>query len=68
MIDLIGCNIKIGKSAVVNIYKARVPCKRMDEIYKGLQKITKNEKLGVIAEIVVSGEISVGDKIVIVKN
>lgn len=68
LIDLIGSNIKIGDSAVVYIYKARVTCFRMDEIHEGLQRLTKYNKLGTICEIIKSGEIKVGDKIEVIKE
>ncbi len=55
--------IKIGETAVVQIYKSRTTCYQMDNIYKGLQALTKNNKLGVIGEVLVSGEIKVGDLI-----
>lgn len=63
MTDIIGSNVRIGNMVVINIYKARVTCKRMDEIYPGLRAMTRNNKLGVIAEIIKGGEIKVGDQI-----
>lgn len=62
LINLVGCNILIGDTSIINFYKARIPCKQMDDVYKGLFKIMKN-KQGVIAEIIKSGEIKIGDKI-----
>jgi len=66
--DFIGYRMKIGDTAIINVYKARVTCKQMDDIYRGLRKITKNEKLGVIAEIEVSGEIKIGDKLIVLHD
>jgi hypothetical protein len=58
--------IKIGKTAVIQIYKPRTTCYQMDNIHPGLQDLTKCKKLGVIGEVLVSGEIKVGDPIVFI--
>ncbi len=57
---------RIGATAIVQIYKPRTTCYQMDDIYQGLQDLTQNKKLGVIAEIIQSGEIRVGDPIVLI--
>ncbi len=67
LMNLVGFNVKIGNTAIVNFYKSRVPCKQMDLIHPHLQKLMKKDKQGVIAKIIISGEITVGDIIQIVE-
>ncbi|AYV78393.1 MAG: hypothetical protein Edafosvirus11_28 [Edafosvirus sp.] len=64
LVDLIGYKVSIGKEVVVHFYRARTPCKQMDDICHGLQRLMKNKKQGVIAEIIKSGKICIGDEIV----
>ena len=63
LIDLIGQNIRIG-SAVLYFYEARVPCAKMDMICNGLRDLMQNSKQGVLAQVISSGSIAVGDSIV----
>ncbi len=65
--DFIGHQMKIGSTAIVYVYKARITCRQMDDVHFGLQKLTRNEKLGVIAEIVVSGTIKIGDCVTVIE-
>lgn len=66
LLNLVDCSVKIGDTAVVKFYKKRVPCKQMDDVEPGLFKLMK-QKQGVIAEIIVSGQIKVGDTICILE-
>jgi hypothetical protein len=61
LMNLLDCKVMIGDTAVVRFYNPRIPCRQMDLIYPGLQKIMRNDKQGVLAEVVISGEIKVGD-------
>ncbi len=60
LVDLIGRQIQIGE-AVLFVYEARQPCRQMDEICAGLRERMKNNRQGVLAQVVRSGEIRVGD-------
>lgn len=61
LVSLIGQYISIGDTAVLYFYKARIPCWKMDVIHDGLQKLMKFKRQGVIAEIIISGNIKTGD-------
>ena len=64
-INLIGCigqQIQIGE-AVLFLYEPRRPCEKMDAICKGLRELMQENRQGVLAEVVRSGKIRVGDSI-----
>ena len=63
LVELIGSNISIGKTKL-QIIEARTPCNKMDKISSGLRKKMENEKQGVLAEVIESGIIQEGDKII----
>jgi len=65
--DLIHKNVRIGQDAVLHIYKLRTPCWQMDVLQPGLQASMRHGRQGVIAEVVHSGRISIGDTISIVE-
>jgi MOSC domain-containing protein YiiM len=62
LISLIGTRIEIGE-AVLFLYEAREPCAKMDAVCQGLRNLMLNQRQGVLAEVVVSGKISIGDLI-----
>ncbi len=59
---LIDRRVKIG-DAVLHIYEARTGCEKMDRICNGLREASGGGKLGVLAQVVKSGNIRVGDEI-----
>lgn len=61
--ELIGKRVRIGTSAVLYLYEARIPCHKMDAIAKGLRQLMEGGKQGVLAQVVVSGVIQPGDTI-----
>jgi len=65
LIDLIGQNVEIG-SAILHFYEARTPCEQMDAICTGLRKLMEENRQGVMAEVIRSGSIRVGDPIRVV--
>ena len=65
LLDHLGKKIKIGKTAVIEITLAREPCWQMDVIAQGLQRLMGGHKQGVMARVVVGGEISTGDPLVV---
>ena len=63
LVELIGSNIGIGKTKL-QIIEARTPCDKMDKIFPGLRKKMEHEKQGVLAEVIESGIIQEGNKII----
>lgn len=55
-------DIQIG-DAVLHISETRTGCSKMDAICNGLREASGNGRLGVIAQVVKSGTIRVGDEI-----
>ena len=62
LVALIGCEIEIGQ-AVLRLYATRDPCSKMDRICQGLRERMMHQRQGVLAEVVRSGTICVGDAI-----
>jgi len=65
-ISLLNKQLQIGNTAVIELTLARSPCWEMDVISKGLQKSMKGEMQGVLAKVIKSGMIKIGDPIYIV--
>jgi MOSC domain-containing protein YiiM len=63
LIEHLGQNIRIGE-AILFLYAPRDPCEKMDAICQGLREQMLNNKQGVLALVVRSGKIAVGDFIV----
>ena len=61
--ELIGKRVRIGSSAVLYLYEARIPCHKMDALAKGLRRLMEGGKQGVLAQVVTSGVIQTGDTI-----
>jgi MOSC domain-containing protein YiiM len=62
LIALIGRQVQIG-DAVLFLHAPRDPCAKMDAICQGLRALMMNQRQGVLAEVVRSGKIRVGDAI-----
>jgi MOSC domain len=62
LISLLGREVEIG-GAVLRLYAPRDPCAKMDAICQGLRTLMLNSRQGVLAEVVRSGTIRVGDPI-----
>jgi len=62
LISLIGKEVQVG-SAILFFYEARTGCSQMDDICQGLRELSKGNRLGVLAQVVRSGRIAVGDEI-----
>ena len=60
--DHIGKQIQIGDS-ILFLYELRTPCQKMDDLAPGLRKSMENGHQGVMAQVVKSGEIHLGDEI-----
>lgn len=66
LISLIGKNVQIG-DAVLKFYEPRLPCDQMDRIIPGMRLLMCDKRQGVIAEIVKSGRIKIGDELRVVE-
>ena len=62
LIALLGSEIEIGE-AVLSLYAPRDPCSKMDAICQGLRELMTENRQGVLATVVRSGKIRVGDSI-----
>lgn len=63
LVALIGREVRVGE-AVLLFYEARTPCEKMDRICQGLRALMEERRQGVLAQVVRSGVIRVGDSIV----
>jgi MOSC domain-containing protein YiiM len=62
LVSLIGKEVEIGE-AILLLYGARDPCAQMDAICQGLRELMMNNRQGVLAQVIRSGKIQVGDPI-----
>ena len=62
LVALLGREIEIGE-AVLRLYAPRDPCAKMDAICQGLRARMMDRRQGVLAEVVRSGKVRVGDSI-----
>ena len=62
LIALVGQHVEVGE-ALLYFYEPRTGCKKMDAVCLGLRELSANNRLGVMAEIVRSGKIRVGDPV-----
>jgi MOSC domain-containing protein YiiM len=62
LVPLVGQCIEIGE-AILLLCQARTPCAKMDAIAPGLRALMEKQRQGVLAQVVRSGPIRVGDKI-----
>lgn len=65
-IPLLNKQLQIGSLAIIELTLARTPCWEMDAISPGLQKSMKGEMQGVLAKVIKSGTIKIGDPIFII--
>lgn len=64
LVGLVGRRIRVG-TAVLLVYEPRDPCAKMDAICRGLKERMMNDRQGVLAQVVRSGRVAVGDPIVV---
>jgi MOSC domain-containing protein YiiM len=55
-------DVRVG-TAVLRFFEMRTGCHQMDAVCEGLRKLTDGNRLGVLATVVQSGYIRVGDEI-----
>jgi MOSC domain-containing protein YiiM len=63
LLSLLGQEVKVG-GAVLLFYEARTPCGKMDLVAPGLRELMTQNRQGVMAQVVRSGDIRVGDRII----
>lgn len=63
LVQLVGHEVQIG-DAVLFLYAPRDPCEKMDAICQGLRELMMHDRQGVMAQVVRSGKINVGDTII----
>ena len=62
LVSLVGREVEVGE-AILYFYEPRVPCEKMDDICQGLRALMENGKQGVLAQVIRSGRIKVGDTV-----
>ena len=62
LVSLIGHEVQIG-GALLRFYAPREPCAKMDAICQGLRARMLHNRQGVLAQVVRSGQIRVGDTV-----
>lgn len=63
LISLIGRQVAVGE-AILYFYEARTPCHKMDKLCQGLRERMENNRQGVMAEVIRSGSVRVGDSVI----
>ena len=64
LVALVGREVRVGGSILL-FYEPRLPCEKMDALCAGLRELMKDNRQGVMAEVVRSGTIRVGDSILV---
>ena len=64
LVALVGQEIEIGE-AVLFLYAPRDPCAKMDAICQGLRESMMNNRQGVLAQVIKSGTVRIGDRIAV---
>jgi MOSC domain-containing protein YiiM len=67
LIALLGCDLQVG-DAVLRFCAPRDPCAKMDALCQGLRERMLNQRQGVLAQVIRSGRIRVGDPILGLKR
>jgi len=62
LVSLLGKQVEIG-SAILLLYAPRDPCAKMDTICQGLRELMMGNRQGVLAQVIRSGKIQIGDRI-----
>ena len=62
LVALIGQRVQVGE-ALLDFYAPRTPCHQMDALCQGLREFMEDSRQGVLAQVVRSGAVRVGDAI-----
>lgn len=60
LLSLIGREVQVGE-AIVHFFEPRTPCAKMDALIPGLRAAMEDGRQGVLAFVVQSGTVAVGD-------
>ena len=66
LVALVGRQIQIGQ-AILSVHAPRDPCAKMDAICQGLRELMQHDRQGVLAQVVRSGTIRIGDPIQVIE-
>lgn len=58
--------LKIGSVAIIELTLTRTPCWEMDVLSNGLQQSMKGDRQGVLAKVVQSGTVKIGDPVFLI--
>jgi MOSC domain-containing protein YiiM len=64
LVASVGKQVLIGE-ALLFLYEPRMPCAKMDAVCAGLRGLMQNSRQGVMAEVIRSGVIRVGDSVLV---
>lgn len=67
LVALLGRHVRIG-DAILHFYEPRTPCAKMDALAPGLRALMENGRQGVLAEVVRSGTVRVGDSVEVLNS
>lgn len=67
LISLLNQEIQIGE-AILLFYEARLPCSKMDALCVDLRALMEENRQGVLAQVIHSGRIQIGDAILLAKQ
>jgi len=62
LVALVGKQVQMGE-AILLLYAPRDPCEQMDAVCQGLRQLMMNDRQGVLAQVVRSGKVRIGDDI-----
>jgi len=62
LVPLKGKTLEVGTARLL-ICEPRDPCEKMDRVMPGLRALMEKDRQGVLAQVVASGTIRVGDEI-----
>ena len=60
LLSLVGRDVQLGE-AIIHFYEPRTPCAKMDALIPGLRAAMEDGRQGVLAFVVTSGTVAVGD-------
>ena len=60
LLSLVGRDVQLGE-AIIHFYEPRTPCAKMDALLPGLRAAMEDGRQGVLAFVVKSGTVAVGD-------
>lgn len=67
LLPLLGKKIQIG-TAILLLVEPRTPCEQMERIAPGLRALMQNSQQGLLAQVLQSGSIKPGDKIIPIEH